>query len=533
MARYLKYVLGVLATLVTFTLLIGSFTWYTYFVFDVSAYGAVGDGVTNNNLPVQGAATGAAVAGGLVRFPCGVFKVTVQIVQNIPANKDVTWQGSGNCTKLLVSGANGPLFNGQSSFSSFIVRDMEVATDAAGLYTGMTWNQPPTNGTYFAANNVLDNVVFEGADFASSQTQYWGTGFSAIGVSNINVFAGQCNMIAQQGTCYSVAGSGVAPFPTATQINFVGTTINQCNIGLFYGEFVEGVTVTSVNMTGCNYGVKTPTTQDQNQLAITQSQFNTNIYAIDIENPGFFTLLVSNNLFIVNHGSAIKLQGSGHVISGNFAAAVNASDDSYFVDIFGGTGIGSVIEGNAVGDFHYMAHVGAGVVTQANFYDNKLTTFPVVGSAVTVAATCCTSGAVTALTPTLTAALYSYTPVAVIQGSSCQGVTATVQSTHGAGGWTITGITLTNGGNSCTAAPTVGIQSGERYFIDPTSNGTFISDSAPQNFEDLPLCGSGGPLVTGSKVTVVDGQPETYNAVLKGASGGTMVAMCAGVWLAH
>lgn len=527
MARRLAYAAIAVVALV---LLTASYTWYTYMVFDVSAYNAIGDGITNNNQQIQAAANGAGVAGGVVRLPCGTFKLTTQITQTIPAGKTVSWMGSGSCTVLYFSGSNGLLENLQSSFSTVSVSDMVFATDAVGTYTALTWSQPPTNGTYFATNNTLSNVVFQGYDFAGTQTEYWSVGFTQTGVSNLNIYGGQCNMLTQHGTCYSVAGSGLSPFPTSVQINFFGTIINQCNVGLFYGSHTEGVTLNAVNMTGCNYGVKTDTTADMDQLSITQSQFNTNIYAIDIENSGFFELLVSQNVFIVNGGSGIKLQGGGHSITNNYAASVNAQA-AYFLNVL--TGTGALVSGNVVGDFHYLAYIGPGVNSQANFIENKVTLFPVSGTPVSVVATE-SGGVVTALTPTLTAGLYPYQPIAVIQGASCQGVTATVQSTNENPGWLITGVTLTNGGTgACTAAPTVGIQSAEKFYVDPSSSGTFIADSQPQNFEDLPYCGSSGPLVTGTKFTVIDGQPETFNAAIKGGSGGIFTAFCQGVWLGH
>jgi hypothetical protein len=65
------------------------------------AYGAVGDGTTDDTTACQAAATAAAVAGGTLYFPRGSYKVTGLVV-----NPNTTMLGDGRENTLILAGAN-------------------------------------------------------------------------------------------------------------------------------------------------------------------------------------------------------------------------------------------------------------------------------------------------------------------------------------------------------------------------------------------------------------------------------------------
>lgn len=365
------------------------------------AYGAVGDGVTNNNLPFQGATAGAGVAGGLVRLPCGTFKITYQAVQNIPAGKTVDWQGSGNCTVLYVSGAAGPLFNFGNDFSSASVKDMSIVTDAPGTYTGMTWTYTTGQSGAASVPNYLDRVNFLGSDNQSTDNNYWGTAFSSVGPSNINVDEGLCEPSATghvRGTCYSLAGYGSGSFPFGVVYNFKATVINYANIGINYGNYIQGVILSSVNMVGVNYGVQTTASETGlDELIVTASQFNCNIYCIDIEDPQFNDPIITGNLFIVSGGSAMKIQGVGYIINDNTAGGVN-NTAKYFADVLSSYASGGLFANNSVGNFEYGFHMGASVNAELSFTENRFINFPLLAGTNAVVTVAESGGAVTSLT---------------------------------------------------------------------------------------------------------------------------------------
>lgn len=561
---------------------------------EVSDFGVVGDGSTNNNAAEQAAATAASVNGGNVHFGCGKFKTTAQVVQNITNNTGVTWQGLGPCTIIYASGTNAVAFNFEDLFSSGAVRDMIFATDSnLGLYTAVTWNQTSTSTKNFGPLNLVENVGYQGYDFGGAQTQYWGLGFDDEGVSGINFFGGTCNGTGRTGKCFRLAGSGTGTFTSAVQINFFGTSIQNCNVGLDWGPLVEGVAWDAVNVTGCHYAMQTQTETfgtAGDQFSVVNSQMNTDVLAIDIEDQYFVDIIFNGDEFITSGGTAIHLQGDGFLISNNAGSSTN-SNQGYFLDVISTYGTGGIVSGNDVGNYKAGFRVGPGNVNaQVKLFENKWDANGV-GAGATATATQ-SGGVVTALTLTAGGNGYTFTPNLVIQGNACAGVTGTATLTTSvtltaalvaassgtlSANWpgvtgnvsvtfsdgsvraasftngstavtwtgavtagptvsmaTVTGLTLTSGGSGCAGAPTVGIQESEKYSIDPTSGGVLIGDDQPMAFNDAPLCAPGpSNLLFGSRITMINAQPETYNSPLFGGGNGIFDGLCAGGWLAH
>lgn len=82
-------------------------------VFDVTNYGAKGDGVTDDTAAIQ-AAIAAAVAGGIVYLPIGVYRITAPLVLQVP---DTSVVGAGrDCTTIKMDAPSLPNFN--TSFDS-------------------------------------------------------------------------------------------------------------------------------------------------------------------------------------------------------------------------------------------------------------------------------------------------------------------------------------------------------------------------------------------------------------------------------
>lgn len=525
----------------------------TYPAIDVIAYGAVGDGITINNTALQAASNAAASsAGGLVRFPCGVFKITTQIIQNIASNAAVIWQGAGNCTYIYAASTNAVAFNWGNQFSSGSIYNMTFETDALGTYSGVSWSELGGQSTPAGPINYLVGVEFRGLDFTTAQTQYWGTAFSTIGPSNINVVGGLCNGAHTQiaGTCYYASGNpaatGPGQFPYGGIMNFSGTSMNNCNVGFHYGNWLQGITMTGGNMTDCNYGVQSDTCLDSpsdepDQLNVTASQFNTFIYSFDIECQRFTNLILVGNSFITSGGDAIKLQGLGYIINDNTAGDATTASGN-FVTIAGSIASGGLLKDNNAGLYKYMLYVQPNIDAQISATENNFSQAPLVfGSPVTVTATA-SGGNVTGLSLSSTSGgLYQFAPTLLIQGNGCTGATGTLtsslQTVSGHTGWQVSAVTLTGVGASCAGAPTAAVQGSEKFYVDPTSIGVNIGDSQPMFFQDLPLCSTSFSVsgtVTGSRMLVLDARPESFNASIFGGSNGVNNALCDGPnWLGH
>src|SRR5215470_10435688 len=99
-------------------------------VFDVKAYGAVGDGSTDDTAAIRSAITAASATGGTVFFPPGVF--VLPSLLTCKSLNNVSFQGSGKSTTILKSAIpvgfpprnGGPTMLGFFNCTNFSIRDM-------------------------------------------------------------------------------------------------------------------------------------------------------------------------------------------------------------------------------------------------------------------------------------------------------------------------------------------------------------------------------------------------------------------------
>jgi hypothetical protein len=361
-------------------ILINSLEENTYPVIDVIAYGAVGDGQTNNNSSLQAAFNAAQTTGGFVRFPCGVFKVTVSITALIPASSNITVGGSGQeCTQVLFSGSNGFAFTWANLYSSFNMHDLSIVTDQVGAYTGLSLTLSGGSAGQsdeFAPFQAIDNVAFRGNDLGGAHADYWATAFYESGVSNIGISGGGCNGSGSLGICYSVNGD-VSTEYYSVAINFNNVGINSCNVGLYYGDYVQGVTFNGVNIL-CAQGVTTPITPGGtlDNLSMSNSQMNVTtcgvcIYDTNTGAAGFVGVYVTTSLFIVESGATgMILNGNDWIINGNdFGGVANAG--GYAVRVLGNAANGGIVSHNHVEGFVKGLSVAAAVAADVQFSDNQ------------------------------------------------------------------------------------------------------------------------------------------------------------------
>jgi hypothetical protein len=299
-----------------------------------------------NGVAFQKAFT-AAAAGTAIFIPCGTYTISASPVAYLTGGASFTMRGSGEqCTNLVFQNVNGPQLILTNFGNSFDLEDFSIQTTAAGSYTGISISQADGYTDNYGPVNVVKEVNFQGSDFISpsANSNYWTTAFTLQGVANTNFYGGVCNQanpasagsFPARGTCYSMQGytPGISCntyYICETQVvNFFGTIVNQCNVGFYYGNYVEGVTLTNVNATGCNYAVQTGTGTGvaYDQLTITGGQFNCFQICVDIETAQFAALNISGAFFDPLFGGSgtrevLKLQGQTCNITGNRLAGNN------------------------------------------------------------------------------------------------------------------------------------------------------------------------------------------------------------------
>jgi hypothetical protein len=201
----------------------------------------------------------------------------------------VTIQGDGpDVTKLSFDrGTSGLAFALNHASHSFHVRDMSIlGGDYSAGTSGIAavQNAVVPNPAY-AAQSDISGVLVSGAD-GMARTTGFGAGIAMLKNSNVNFIndyiIGTASTVSK---CIELGGTNDG---IAVVFNVIGTTLNSCAIGLYYGRNVQGVSITSSNMTGNRTGIYSPPNADNlGQLTINASQFANVDFDINLQtDPG-------------------------------------------------------------------------------------------------------------------------------------------------------------------------------------------------------------------------------------------------------
>lgn len=302
-------------------------------VFSCSAYGKASNQPHYVNMISLGAdPTGASYSDAAINkavqilhgqgelyFPPGEYKFNAPIKILIARpNTSISIIGSGQDVTTLTwpspKGA-GLMIEEHHQSDSFHIKDLSLTTrgqnKASAIY--IVQNQPggiPNPAR--SPESDIENVTIRGND-GYAKNDYWENGIYIDQASNINFFSLK---IMGKGGAYSKGGAGIVlrgskAYP-AVQYNFDGSDLSFLNMGIVYGNYVQGVTVSQSNFTGDSYGILTfHKEHGLDQLAVSASQFN-------CRKAGIFTpsaipnTLIMGNLFIDPESSiGIYLEHSG------------------------------------------------------------------------------------------------------------------------------------------------------------------------------------------------------------------------------
>ncbi len=136
-------------------------------VFDVTAYGAVGNNSTDNVTFIQNAVNAASFTGGTVYFPPGLYNVSGTI--SVPSN--VRLQGTGSTvynTQIRLTTTQTALFELQSGASSVVFKDLTLVSVVSPVWprnsateTALIRGEGTTGISMKAGNRGISNVVIE------------------------------------------------------------------------------------------------------------------------------------------------------------------------------------------------------------------------------------------------------------------------------------------------------------------------------------------------------------------------------------
>ncbi|RMB24888.1 hypothetical protein C8J47_3794 [Sphingomonas sp. PP-F2F-G114-C0414] len=257
---------------------------------NITAYGADPSGSSPSNTAFTDAVAATDGTHICVYFPSGRYSFTTRLFVSLPnssPNSSVTIKGDGSDTTELrfPSGSDGLVININSPDQSFHIDRLSVVTTAKSNSTnGIAVNN--FSNSINSAQSHIDQVTVRGADGYTDKTSRWGIGINLYQISNTNLtndtIIGSTNgaSFATEGTCFIDRGT-VAVFPI--QINIIGSQFNFCHYGIVYGDYLQGLQITSSNFVGNGFGVfLSDKNVGNDQLAISSSQFNSSISDIYI-----------------------------------------------------------------------------------------------------------------------------------------------------------------------------------------------------------------------------------------------------------
>ena len=369
---------------------------------NVRAFGAVADDTTDDAPAVNRALAALPSEGGAIFFPPGKYKLNSEIDFTIPTGlSSLTILCAAPETSIL----HWPNSNGFVITYSDVVHNSvhvdgcSLTTGVAGTYNGINLSYTGSVPTQLATPNTFHNIMWRGDD-GYNVTDYWANGFASSNVSDINFDSVTINGPANGASGYSTHGTGIniAATSIATVFNISSSWFNFLNIGVVYGNKIQGLTVNQSNFTGGNIGIDVPVSETAiTQLAVSNSQFNVASFGI-ADASGVTGSVFVNNDFIIPEatggvgmsligsvtdsitgntfgcfpsnaaGVGVALAGSLYTLTGNAFVGCNTGLDIKPAGTVVGV-VGNLFEGNATG---ITAESGATFVNvQSNVYANN------------------------------------------------------------------------------------------------------------------------------------------------------------------
>ena len=291
----------------------------------ITAFGGVGDGVTDNtgafNATIAANPTGRAC----VAFPPGVFLFNSHLAV---AGSFCLRGGGPAVTRLVWPNAGGGItvsLNKRDQGVNFF--DVEMATGAAGGGTAIEvdYSGPTTkDAVQLIASSMFSNVMIGGNDGAL-QVDYWNKGIRLNSVSNANFVGVTIN---GDGPSH---GDGIDLEATAavqgTVYNIYGANINGMNHGLIYGSYIQGVVISASNFNFGTVGVFVPPSEvGLDQLSIADSSLN-NAVANVYFSSGVPGTAIHDNVFII--GNTTVPNAAGIVVANGNTMGLTISHNTF------------------------------------------------------------------------------------------------------------------------------------------------------------------------------------------------------------
>lgn len=306
---------------------------------NIIAFGGNNQGTGSNN-----AAWTAVLAAGTpdhqcIYFPRGNYLFATTPVWNAPSGaSSITVRGDGqDVTQLFfVAGQNGLTLALQATTNSVRVHGMSIRTNGVNSGFGLVIQGLQTANAEGVQSDI-DDVAFYGGDCPAC-SDYWQGAINILNFPIINF--GKIHIVGSP-IMSGTSGLGVGVILSANSAspgvvyNFSKIEADYLAQGMQILDNIQGVNITQSNFTGVNTGVYVPTGiayGHDDQLMISDSQFNAFANAITISSPFRHTNIHDNYFVVPGNANAVFLQ--------NYA--MTDIHDNHFINVGGGGGNGIV-----------------------------------------------------------------------------------------------------------------------------------------------------------------------------------------------
>ena len=269
-------------------------------VIDVRAWGAVGDGTTDDTAAIQ-AALDAATEGETVVFPEGRYRVTATLTHAGSLGlvgmgqglSWIDWAGPGDCLNLTFSSQ-------QADRDYLVLRGLTInaTRDDAGTAISAEWSEPWSGNWPHAA--IEDVEVTRSEQFA------WQGGLYLKGAwrSTVRTFS----FLSSNWT-----GIGIELEGKCVDCNLLDVHLSNCDTPIMLGWATEGTVIINAVMVGPRHGVRNrvnPNNRKGPWFTLRDSHVNSLASAVELSGTG--DSWICDNLFYKTPGStddytAIKL----------------------------------------------------------------------------------------------------------------------------------------------------------------------------------------------------------------------------------
>jgi hypothetical protein len=230
---------------------------------DVREFGCIADGATDNTACISA----VSVVATDVYFPPGNFHFASAQALSVPAGGSLRISGSGSDQTILSVPASTDLFdisvNGPAA--SVHLDDFTCTTaSTSGSATCVALTQTTTAilNSANTAQSDFTNITRRGAD-GYEVTDYWPTCISTGGVSNINFDNDDFVGPSAAASAIGVNLSGGTSTRVPVVFNFAKSTFNTLEYGIYYGNYIQGVTVgPGNNFVGDTDGIYAPSSDN-------------------------------------------------------------------------------------------------------------------------------------------------------------------------------------------------------------------------------------------------------------------------------